>query len=340
MRARLSPVTLAALVLALAWPGAGRALDLDAARREFPKNDFETHAVPLDEILSGGPSRDGIASLDDPPFNPFADVEPFLSPTEPVIGLVIGGEARAYPLRFLMYHEIANDTLGGVPVAVTYCPLCNAAIVFARTLRGQPVEFGTTGRLRNSDLVMYDRLTETWWQQFTGEAIVGELTGEVLEMLPSRLESFENFAARAPNGTVMTPDGFRRYGRNPYVFYDDPEGRPYPMFFDGPMPEGVPYMMRVVAVGGEAWSLPLLREKQRLEAEDLVLSWTGGQVSALDKGFITDGRDVGNVVVQRRGEDGSLADIPYDVTFAFVFFAFERDGVLHGLDGDIRWPED
>jgi hypothetical protein len=174
-----------------------------------------------------------------------------------------------------MFHEIANDTRGGVPVAVTYCPLCNAAIVFERMLGGQAVEFGTTGRLRNSDLVMYDRLTETRWQQFTGEGILGARTGDRLTMLPARLESFGKFIARAPHGTVMTPDDFRRYGRNPYVPYDDLDGRPHPMFFDGEMLEGVPPMMRVAAVGGEAWSLPLLRAKGRLKAGDVILSWNG-----------------------------------------------------------------
>ncbi|MDA0703147.1 MAG: DUF3179 domain-containing protein [Proteobacteria bacterium] len=331
---------LAALTLGLYWPGAALALDIEAARREFPKTDFETHSVPLDEIMSGGPQRDGIRSLDDPPFHPAADLRPFLSPTEPVIGLTIGGEARAYPLRYLMFHEIANGTLGGVPVAVTYCPLCNAAIVFERVLDGQAVEFGTTGRLRNSDLVMYDRLTETWWQQFTGEGILGARTGERLTMLPARLESFENFIARVPHGTVMTPDDFRRYGRNPYVLYDDPDGRPYPMFFDGETPDGVPPMMRVAAVGGEAWSLPLLREKGRVEAGALVLTWTEGQNSALDKSAIPEGRDIGNVVVQRRSESGILEDTRYDITFAFVFFAFEKNGVLHGLDGEVRGLRD
>jgi hypothetical protein len=270
MRIRSIAPFLVSLSLGLSWAAAALALDIDAARKEFPKTDFGIHTVPLDEIESGGPQRDGIRSLDDPPFHPTADLRPFLSPTEPVIGLTIGGEARAYPLRYLMFHEIANDTLGGLPVAVTYCPLCNAAIVFERRLDGRTVEFGTTGRLRNSDLVMYDRLTETWWQQFTGEGIVGARSGERLAMLPARLESFENFVARAPHGTVMTPEDFRRYGRNPYVFCDDPDGRP--MLYDGETPDGVPPMMRVAAVGGEAWSLPLLREKGRIEAGDLVLT--------------------------------------------------------------------
>ena len=100
-----------------------------------------------------------------------------LAPQEPVVGLTIDGDARAYPLRILTWHEIVNDVVGGTPVAVTYCPLCNSAPVFERTVDGRVLEFGTTGKLKDSNLIMYDRQTETWWQQFTGEAIVGEMTG-------------------------------------------------------------------------------------------------------------------------------------------------------------------
>ena len=104
-----------------------------------------------------------------------------MSETEPVIGLVVNGDARAYPLKILIWHEIVNDTVGGVPVTVTYCPLCNSAIVFERTVDGRVLDFGTTGKLRNSDLVMYDRQTESWWQQFSGTAIVGAMTGTKLD---------------------------------------------------------------------------------------------------------------------------------------------------------------
>jgi Protein of unknown function (DUF3179) len=121
-----------------------------------------------------------------------------------VIGVVIDGDARAYPLRILIWHEIVNDVVGGVPVAVTYCPLCNTGIAFDRRVGEQVLELGTTGKLRNSDLVMYDRATESWWQQFLGEAIVGELTGARLTMLPSRLESFANFRERAPEGQARS----------------------------------------------------------------------------------------------------------------------------------------
>lgn len=297
----------------------------DRWRSEWPNTDFSLHSIDYSEILSGGPPKDGIPSIDRPEFIPVAKVEN-LSPTEPVVGLTVNGEARAYPLRILTWHEIVNDSIGGKPVAVTYCPLCNSAIVFDREVGGDVLEFGTTGKLRNSDLVMYDRTTESWWQQFLGEAIVGELTGTKLKMLPSRLESWERFAARHPEGQVLIPnnEGMRSYGRNPYEGYDTSS---YPFLYRGEMPEGIEPMARVVAVGKQAWSMNLLRSGGRIESGDLVLTWEQGQNSALDHSQIAKGRDVGNVIVQR-SQNGELVDVPYDVTFAFVFHAFHPDGEL------------
>ena len=294
-------------------------------KRAWPQTDFSQASIDLDEILSGGPPKDGIPSIDSPRFVAVAEPDN-LSPTDPVIGLQIAGDARAYPLRILTWHEIVNDTVGGVPVAVTYCPLCNAAIVFDRRVDGQATTFGTTGLLRFSDLVMYDRATESWWQQFSGEAIVGSQTGKSLEILPARLESWENFAARFPEGRVLVPNDprLRAYGANPYVGYDSAA---VPFLYDGSFPEGIAPMARVVAIGSTAWSLDLLREKGRIDSGELVLTWTPGQASALDSRALAEGRDVGNVVVQRRGPDG-LVDIPYDVTFAFVFHAFRPDGEI------------
>ena len=122
--------------------------------------------------------------------------------TEPVISLVIRDDARAYPLSILMWHEIVNDVVGGTPVTVTYCPLCNASLIFERTVENRMLDFGTTGKLRNSDLVMYDRQTESWWQQFGGDAIVGTMSGKRLRLVPSRLESFGRFRQRFPHGQV------------------------------------------------------------------------------------------------------------------------------------------
>ena len=293
---------------------------------EWPKTDFSKHSISYQEILSGGPPKDGIPSIDKPTFLPVSEIAA-LADTDPVIGVMVNGDARAYPLHILTRHEIVNDVVGGVPVAVTYCPLCNSGIVFDRRVKGRVLEFGTTGKLRNSDLVMYDRQSESWWQQFMGEAIVGDMTGEMLEMLPARLESFANFRARAPKGKVLVPgDTRRQYGVNPYTFYDTRK-MPYG-FFTGPFPDGIGPMVRVIAVGKEAWSLPLLRRQRKIAAGDLVLTWEPGQNSALDSPLISKGRDVGNVVVRRR-VDGNMKDVVHDVTFAFVFHAFRPDGVIH-----------
>ncbi len=289
------------------------------ARDEFPLNDFETASIDLADILSGGPRRDGIPPIDRPQFVGISGLEG-LSDTEPVVGLTVGGEWKAYPLQVLMWHEIANDEIGGVPVAVTFCPLCNAVIVFDRRAAGRTLDFGTTGRLRNSDLLMYDRQTETWWQQFLGEAIVGELTGTRLEILPARLESFAEFRDRAPaDAQVLVPADrrFRAYGANPYEFYDT---MPRPFLYRGEVPDGIAPLARVVSLTdrARAWSMDLLREQGRITAPDgTVLTWRPGQNSALDAPEISDGRDVGTVTATRDGQD-----VPYFVDFAFAFHAF------------------
>lgn len=317
-------------------------------RSEWPRTDFSKHSVPFAGIKSGGPPKDGIPPIDAPRFEPLVRGKPTgwsvaLGDTEPVIALSIGDDARAYPLRVLIWHEIANDVVGGTPVAVTYCPLCNAALAFERAVAGRVLDFGTTGKLRHSDLVMYDRQTESWWQQFTGEAIVGTLTGHRLRLVPSRLESFDRFRQRFPDGRVLVPGdpNARNYGRNPYVGYDAAGQRPF--LYDGTLPDGIEPMERVVAVETapgrhEAWALALLRRRGTIQSADLLIQWQPGQASALDKASIRAGRDVGNVVVQRRQGD-RFVDIPYDVTFAFVFHAFRPDSPIHKDSSDARADE-
>ncbi len=293
---------------------------------EWPKTDFSRHSVDLREIRSGGPPKDGIPSIDSPKFIAVGDVTG-VKDTEPVISLRIGSDARAYPLSVLMWHEIVNDTVGGVPVSVTFCPLCNAAVVFDRRLEGRVLDFGTTGKLRRSDLVMYDRQTESWWQQFLGEAIIGQLTGKRLKFLPSRIESFARFKARFPNGRYLVPNNphTRRYGANPYAGYDS-LARPW--LYKGAMPKGIAPLARVVSIGKQAWSLDLVRKKKRITHNDYVITWEAGQNSALDKADIAEGRDVGNVVVQKNTPQG-LVDAVHGIDFAFAFHAFHPDGVIH-----------
>jgi len=328
--AALVTLAIATVAKSMAEPGSWRA--------EWPRTDFSQHTVPLEEIKSGGPPKDGIRSIDTPRFERLnggaaSGWASRISDAEPVITLDISGDPRAYPLSVLIWHEIANDIVGGTPVAVTYCPLCNAALVFQRTVENRVLDFGTTGKLRNSDLVMYDRQTESWWQQFEGDAIVGVMSGKRLHLLPSRLESFGRFRQRVPYGQVLIPNdpAARRYGSNPYVGYDASGQKPF--LYDGSLPDGIDPMERVVAVEirsgyHEAWSLPLLRERGTIESGDIILRWEAGQTSALDRRTIATGRDIGNVVVQRQ-QGGQLSDIPYDVTFAFAFHAFRPESPIH-----------
>jgi hypothetical protein len=188
-----------------------------------------------------------------------------------------------------------------VPVLVTFCPLCNAAITFDRSLGGEVYEFGTSGLLRNSDLVMYDRTTESLWQQLTGDAIVGDLTGKGLTFLPSSLVSFDDFRESYPDGIVLSRDtGYSRdYGRNPYAGYDT-IGRS-PFLFTGPEDGRLPAMERVVNVTLEsvdvAYPLSVLSEmgviNDTQSGRDLVVFHKAGTSSALGAGVIAQGEDVG-----------------------------------------------
>ncbi len=291
-------------------------------QREGWQTDFDTLTVAPAEILSVIP-RDRIPSIDAPTFMPVVK-ETTLGDREPVIGLTVNGEARAYPLRVMMWHEIANDKIGGVPVVVTYCPLCNASIVFESAVDGTQLEFGTTGKLRHSDLIMYDRQTESWWQQFSGKGIAGAHAGRKLKMIPSRLDSWARFRAEHPDGKVLVPNNpaMRHYWENPYRGYDT---APAPFLFKGALPDGIPALERVVLVRGEepfAVALPLLAREGEIREGDIVLTWTPGQASALDTSEIAGGRDVGNVTVVRM-VDGTPEPVVYDVTFAFVVNAFE-----------------
>jgi hypothetical protein len=273
---------------------------------------WDKHIIDYSELLSGGPPRDGIPSLDDPQFVSPEAASEWLVDNEPVIALEIDGDARAYPLQILTWHEIANDIVGNVPVAVTFCPLCNSAITFDRRLDGETYEFGTSGLLRNSDLVMYDRTTESLWQQLTGEAIVGDLVGETLTFLPSSLVSFADFRKAHPQGTVLSRDtGYvRSYGRNPYAGYDTIGQSPF--LFDGKDDERLPAMERVVTVAlgsmpdaeaasGEgidvAYPLSALSEvgviNDTQSGYDLVVLHSAGASSALGASVIAQGADVG-----------------------------------------------
>ncbi|MEL6101815.1 MAG: DUF3179 domain-containing protein [Pseudomonadota bacterium] len=291
--------------------------------REWPKTDFETTSIEnWVEILSGGPPKDGIPAIDGPTMVN-AVSEQRIAAREPVITLEIDGQVpRAYPIRYLIWHEIVNDTVAGVPVAVTFCPLCNSGITFDRRVAGRTLSFGVTGKLRNSDMIMYDRETESWWQQATGEGIVGAMTGRDLTPLPSWMESWAEFTARNPDGLVMAEPAYPRdYGRNPYRGYDG-SARPFLYSGEDP-PHGIPPLARVVRVGERAWPMTRLAKDGEVREAGIVITWREGQASALDNASIGQGREVGTIRVR----DGKGRDLPHDVMFAFAYHAFWPDGV-------------
>lgn len=292
------------------------------------KTDFSKQLVPLEEFQSGGPPKDGIPAIDVPHFTPAGDVD-WLEGREPVIVVTVGDEARAYPIQILVWHEIVNDRIGDVPVAVTFCPLCNTAIVFDRRLDGDVLSFGTTGKLRESDLVMYDRTTESWWQQFGGEALVGTLAGNELRQLPARIVSWEEFRNDYPTGLVLDKEtGFvREYGANPYAGYDSVDSPPI-FATRGDDDDRLPPKERVVyfEVGDEAFAVPFpsLVEKRSIavgtDEGELIVRWRPGVASALDEVTIAGGRDVGAASVLLGGEP-----VPFSEPFWFSVAALRPD---------------
>ncbi len=291
--------------------------------REWPNTDFDrTSIADWTEIMSGGPPRDGIPALSDPKITAVGD-ETRIGDREPVIAVEIAGAVpRAYPVRYLIWHEIVNDTVGGVPVAVTFCPLCNSAATFDRRTGAGVLSFGVTGKLRNSDMVMYDHETESWWQQAIGRAVVGELTGMQLKTLPTWMESWDAFRARNPRGEVMDQPAYpRSYGMNPYRNYDS-AARPFLYSGKNP-PHGISPLMRVVRVGDRAWPLDRLAREGEVKEAGVTISWHAGQASALDSGRISKSRDVGSIRVR----DGQGRDVVHDVMFAFAFDAFWPQGI-------------
>ncbi len=295
------------------------------------KTDFTKFAAPLSEFESGGPGKDGIPALNDPKLLDARDVD-YLKPLEPVIELEVGDDARAYPLEILTWHEIVNDDVGGVPVAVTFCPLCNTALVFDRRVERKTLDFGTTGNLRNSDLVMYDRQSESWWQQFGGEAVVGRYTGTTLRQLPARIVAWREFERAHPDGRVLSRDtGYTRpYGQNPYGGYDEIGSAPIFATANAgdrrlSPKERVVFVQRGRAGVAVPFSTLAKRRQMTVEVEGhrLEIRFHRGVASALDAASIAAGRDVGAAQVTENGKP-----VPFSEPFWFAVAAFRPKVVL------------
>jgi hypothetical protein len=274
--------------------------DVPSALDDPGSEDLPDPLVDVSRLISGGPPPDGIPAIRNPKFDRAADVD-FLEPDEPVLVLRVGDAERAYPVQILIWHEIANDTIEDVPVVVSYCPLCNSALAYDRRVGDRVLTFGVSGRLFNSDLVMFDRQTESLWPQIEGRAVAGVLTGSELTSYPVQTVPWSEWAAANPESLVLNRDTGhdRGYGRNPYIGYDVADEDPFLLDVDA---DGrLPAKERVVGLGEGADAVAVvtsrLVQKGSLAldvgGEPVVLLARKGLRSALDRATVAEGRDVG-----------------------------------------------
>ena len=288
--------------------------DLDTVSQDWI-TDFSRTTIDYSELLIGIraiPIRDRITPIDSPDFDPAAGAE-HVADREPGLSFEIEGDARFYPLSILTAHEIVNDVVAGQPVAVTYCPLCNSAIVFDRVFDGQELRFGVSGLLRNSDLVMWDNVTESLWQQLTGEGLIGEFAGSQLSVLPSAITSFEDFKRKYPAGQVLGPDqGFgRSYGFNPYTGYSS-RSTPFGFFDQNDLDDRFPALERVVNVTidntAKAYPFSIIEPagvaNDTVAGTDVVILWGGDTADALDTTAIASAAGIGTGIAFNRTVEG------------------------------------
>ncbi len=312
--------------------------------------DFCQSVVNFDEILVGNPVKNGIPAVTDPALESVAAAADWLSERSPVIAVELDKEARAYPLAILMWHEIANDVIGDTPVAVTFCPLCNSSVTFDRRVKDDVLEFGVSGLLRNSDLIMFDFETESWWQQLTGEGLAGAHAGVFLGIVPSQVVSFGSFAERHPDGLVMSREtGYnRQYGVNPYSNYDSRPGTPF--LFRGEVdPRVSPPVAHVLAaeINGipVAYPFEVLRGAGVLNdvvAETPVaVFFQGGVASALGDYIIDNARDIGGAGMYEATLDGMVLKFSANADGTFTDDATNSNwnGYGEAIDGELAGRE-
>ncbi|MBI4329293.1 MAG: DUF3179 domain-containing protein [Chloroflexi bacterium] len=299
---------------------------LAISTREWPRTDFTKYGVDLRDIqprsvaLRGdviaeptpaptpNPSinKNGILPIYSPLSVTIEEAEKleWMVPNHPVVAVAVNGEARAYPLGVLLHHEIVNDVLGGEPLAVTFSPYTASVLVFRRTVQEKTLAFGTTGAVRHANVVLWDDLTESWWQQGTGEAIVGEMVGTKLEQLPASVVPLAEFKASYPQGQVLSPNSapsaYRSaYETNPYLRYDGPVARPAgsPSQPDRRLPATERVVGLTVGQKHLAVPLALLRDRSvfstELDGQAVSIFYKKGMLSPLDTTKIATAREIG-----------------------------------------------
>ena len=291
---------------------------------EFNTNNL---LVPSDEILPGGPPKDGIASLVNPSTSQASEVE-FLDTADRVVGVTIAGQSRAYPIGVLNWHEVVNDEGGGVPIAVIYCPLCDSVSVVDRRIGDSVLTFGVSGLILNSNVLLYDRQDHALWSQLSLGAISGPHAGATLRHLPWEMTRFQAWRHDRPHSTVVNLDtGYRHdYSRNPYTKYFAENRLMFPVSHrDDRLRPRTPVIG--VTLGTASWAYPVSRlaygKKQR------ILDQLGGHQISLE-------------IHPSRGRV-SVEQLPDHATsvycFWFAWAAFHPETTVRSLDNRGRWIE-
>jgi len=309
---------------------------------EWRRTNFRKLLTNLDieEISSGSVGRDGIPPIYNPLFVSIPEAEEieWLTADHPVAIIEMDGNIKAYPLGILTFHEIVNDTIGDTPVVLTYCPLCYTAIGFIREVNGKVLNFGTTGNLRRSNLIMWDDVTESWWQQITGQAIIGDLAGETLKTVSVNISSFDEYKRLYPKGLILSPDSTNYdmdeiYGKNPYVRYDAPNTQPF--MFKQYIDKRLDPVERVLGVNinEDYLAIPftsleesLVRELEH-NGEEIVVFYNDRTLSALDKELIVESRIAGSASVFS----------PY-INGEKIYF-YNNDGVITDKGTNSKWSQ-
>jgi len=269
------------------------------------KTDLSKKTIDLRELRSGGPPKDGIPAIFEPRFVGVDEAEAWIADKEPVLMVRYAGEARAYPLQLLIFHELANDQIGDLPILVSYCPLCNSTITFDRRIDGVVHTFGVSGMLRNSDMVMYDRQTDSLWQQLTGDGLVGEHTGKQLRLVSSQVVPWDSFAKNFPDGKVLSrrTGHARRYGTTPYGGYEFSNRLMFPVPVTRRVNVRPMERMLTLTVAGKvrAYTFDSLRRHKvtegKIKDHRYVVFYEPTTLTTMDTRSIADSRAVGSVGV-------------------------------------------
>ena len=287
------------------------------ARRNWQTN-FDKYSVPPENIISGGTGRDNrIIPIDNPIFASVEIARTRLDDYTSVIVVEYHDINRAYPLNIMTAHEIVNDEIAGLPIAITFCPMCNSAVVYHREIDGQILRMGVSGNFYGNNFLMYDNLTESWWYQFTGLAVVGDYTGEQLDVVPSQVVGFYSYANRYPDGEVLIGDANRpnmNYDQTPYMIYQNSSS---PVLSNDTYDPRLSAMQRVLSTNVEqtpiAYPFSILRDvgviNDVVSGYPIVAFWQAGA----DEVITTNNDDnAGQAAIYGRELNGEVLTFRYD----------------------------